>query len=456
MEVRAENDNFGFESLAGSLIQQFNDIFLQPVLDPFGLGRGQVQIEFTGSGRVYSTYTQSDFAADRVLEASVDSSTVKQGVLSLLNNGGINYFFDLFSDPFLAYQHNNLKVIYGTHGGDNLDPFDGIFDINNGVNSDFLLVGGDGNDIIDGGLLSDVLEGGEGNDILNGASSDDRLIGGAGNDIIEGGSFVLGLFEGDDKAIYKGSFADYDIEFLLDDTIKISDKTTGRDGTDTLTGVETAVFADKSIKLSPGQDIAFVIDITGSMRDDLTAVKARAADIISTIFDGERGFLDSRIAVVGYNDPATATLLSFTDQPKIEAQKAAAISAINRLSASGGGDFPEAVNAGLIRALSGDAGEWRREAIARRIILFGDAPPKDTELRSQVLALASNVEGLTTSSSLSSMSIAGDIKTSSLASDLAVTSFAVTATDSDGLPVTIPVEIFTVLIGNLAGRAMTF
>lgn len=107
------------------------------------------------------------------------------------------------------------------------------------------------------------------------------------------------------------------------------------------------------------------------------------------------------------------------------------------------------MNAGLIRALSGGAGEWREEAAARRIILFGDAPPNDTYLRAQVLALASNVgTSFSSNNFLTSMSIASDIETSNVTSGLAVTRFALEAMDANSAPVTIPVEIFTVLIGN--------
>lgn len=134
------------------------------------------------------------------------------------------------------------------------------------------------------------------------------------------------------------------------------------------------------------------------MGDDIAAVKARSNEIINAIFDNA---LNSRIAVVGYNDPSTNTFLSFTNQPDIDDRKSAARSAINSVSAYGGGDFPESVNAGLIRALSGGAGEWRAEASARRIILFGDAPPNDTALRSQVLSLASDLGISAPSSSIS-------------------------------------------------------
>jgi Ca2+-binding RTX toxin-like protein len=314
----------------------------------------------------------------------------------------------------------------------------------NGTDSNDKIVGRRGNQTFSAGQGNDEIEGGKGNDEIGGGEGNDEILGGKGNDTIDGG-------EGTDKSIYKGVWSDYDIEFLPDNTVRISDKVGDRDGSDILKNVDIAVFSDKSIDLvpgqdiRPGQDIAFVIDTTASMSDDIAAVKARASDIINAIFEDDRGFLNSRIAVVGYKDPVTNTFLSFTNQPKIDDRKTAALNAINSISVSGGGDFPEAVNAGLIRALSGGAGEWREEAISRRIILFGDAPPKDTDLRAQVLELASDVK---VSGDLMPLSIAGDIETSRLASGLAVTRFTLTAADADSNPIAIPVEIFTILIGN--------
>ncbi|GAA6622122.1 Ig-like domain-containing protein [Scytonema sp. NUACC26] len=445
LEVRAINDNFDFESKPDSYSQYVNSFLLEPTFDPYELGRGPVTINFTGSGKTYDTYGQPNFAGDRAKEVNVNGSTAS-GIKSLIGSGGIAYFSNIASDPFLSYKRGNLKVIYGTPGNDNLDRFDSEKYLGD-IFSKYLIVGGAGNDTLSGNIFADELQGGEGDDTLNGGLGDDTFIGGAGNDTMDGGSFLSGLFEGTDKSVYEGSLASYDVEFLSDDTVRISDKVGGRDGSDTLKGVDIAVFSDKSINLRPGQDLAFVIDTTGSMFDDIDAVKASASSIINAIFDGDRGFLDSRIAVVGYNDPDTNTFLSFTDQPKIDDRKTAAINAINSISVGGGGDFPEAVNAGLIRALSGGAGEWRSEAIARRIILFGDAPPNDNELRSQVLELASNVD-VSLERSVMPMSIVGDIETSSLTNKLAVTRFAVTAADADGAPVTVPVEIFTILIGN--------
>jgi hypothetical protein len=125
--------------------------------------------------------------------------------------------------------------------------------------------------------------------------------------------------------------------------------------------------------------------------------------------------INSRISIVEYADSGATTLLSFTDQPKIEDRKAAAIDTINSLSVSG--DM-EPVNEALLHSLSGNAGQWRENANARRIILLGDEAPEDPNLRSQVLELAS------------------DVRTS--------------------LSDRVPVEIFTVQVGNDPTTAADF
>jgi len=474
IEVRAFDDNFDFEggNPIGNLL---GDILFEPTFDPYGLSRGAVGIEYTGSGKIYNTYSQSDYVDDSasndpkvsIIDSPEREARDAAGIASLLLfDRGIEYVQNIASDPFLSYKRDDLKVIYGTPEDDNLGSLDAelSFDVYFG----FLIAGGDGNDTLTGGTFADELQGGNGNDTLRGGLGDDVLTGGAGNDTLRGGlgndiftggtgndtiyggSFVFGLLEGNDVSVCMGALSDYEVEFLPDDSIRITDQISNRDGSDLLEGVESASFSDQTINLSPGQDIAFVVDTTGSMFDDIAAVKARSNDIINAVFDGAGGFLDSRIAVVGYNDPETNTFLSFTDQPKIDDRKTAAVNAINGISVGGGGDFPEAVNAGLLRALSGGAGEWRAEAVARRIILFGDAPPNDTELRAQVLRLASNVDvsDVSFSSSASLLSITSEIETSNVTSDLAVTRFDLTTTDAGGYSVTVPVEIYTVLIGS--------
>ena len=419
LQVRAVADNFDFESNAG-LTQTFNNLVNTPILDRYELNRGEVTINFTGSsGKAFPTYTLKDFIQDQLLEAYVNQPN-KDGINSLLFGSGPEYFKNIASDPFLSYRRGVFNVIYGSPGNDSI------------LSAGAVEIAGPG-----------LLVGGAGNDTLQGGSFDDELDGG----------------DGSDKAVYKGVKNEYDIQNLPDGSIQITDKKPGRDGKDILKNIEKIVF-QKAL----AQDIAFVIDTTSSMSDDIDEVKARASEIINIVLGEKSDSPDSvspdktnsggsRIAVVGYNDPGTDIFLPFTDQPDIEQRKTAALNAINSISVSGGDDFPEVVNTGLIRALSGDAGKWRPEADVRRIILFGDAPPKDDELRAQVLALASNVEApVSGMSSPRTMSIASDIETSNITNNLAVTRFAL-ETDAQ---TKIPVEIFTILIGNNTETAADF
>lgn len=421
MEVRAYDDNFDYSS--GNLLVGVANWVLDSELNPYKLARLPVEIKFDGPGNFYPAYSEEEFE----LESQVQSGSGKgnfPGGVEKLNKERDQYIANLRkNDPFLSYERGNLSVIYGTPKNDDLSPSDAKKSVN--PSEPFLIVGG------------------AGDDTLSGSASDDELDGG----------------EGFDTAVYKGVEDEYNIQNLADGSQRISDKIPSRDGTDILKNIEKKVF-----KKGSAQDICFVIDTTSSMSDDIDEVKARASEIINIVLGEKSDSPDSvspdktnsggsRIAVVGYNDPATNTFLPFTDQPDIEQRKTAALNAINSISVGGGDDFPEVVNAGLIRALSGDAGEWRAEADVRRIILFGDAPPKDTELRAQVLALASNVGKSVSASSLpSSMSIAGDIKTSNIANNLAVTRFAL-QTDNQAK---IPVEIFTIQIGNDSRTAADF
>ncbi|CAD5942875.1 VWA domain-containing protein [Planktothrix agardhii] len=419
LKVKALADNFDFES--DGRTQIINNLVFNPIVDRYRLNRGEVTINFTGSsGKPYPTYTEDNFRADQKLEANVNGSNELGYAVLLATKSG--YFLNIASDKFLSYRRGVFNVIYGNPGwGDDSILSAGAVEIA----GPGLLVGGAGNDTLQGGSFDDELDGGDGSD----------------------------------KAVYKGVKNEYDIQNLPDGSIQITDKIPFRDGKDILKNIENIVF-QKAL----AQDIAFVIDTTSSMSDDIDEVKARASEIINIVLGEKSDSPDSvspdetnsggsRIAVVGYNDPGTDIFLPFTDQPDIEQRKTAALNAINSISVSGGGDFPEVVNTGLIRALSGDAGKWRPEADVRRIILFGDAPPKDDELRAQVLALASNVEApVSGMSSPRTMSIASDIETSNITNNLAVTRFAL----ETNAQTKIPVEIFTILIGNNTETAADF
>jgi len=82
------------------------------------------------------------------------------------------------------------------------------------------------------------LTGGAGNDILTGDSQDNKLDGGAGQN----------------TAVFHGVESDYTFTRLADGSIQVADSVAGRDGTDTLTHIETLKFGDgTTFDLTSGQ-----------------------------------------------------------------------------------------------------------------------------------------------------------------------------------------------------------
>ncbi|MBY5647642.1 metal-binding protein [Rhizobium leguminosarum] len=92
---------------------------------------------------------------------------------------------------------------------------------------------GSGDDEFTGTDGNDIFDGSGGNDILNGNAGNDKLTGGTGDDTINGG-------DGIDTAIFSGNFANYSFALNNGDHIL----TSAGEGTDTLTDVELARFAD--------------------------------------------------------------------------------------------------------------------------------------------------------------------------------------------------------------------
>lgn len=117
--------------------------------------------------------------------------------------------------------------------------------------------------------------------------------------------------------------------------------------------------------------LCFVIDTTSSMRDDIEAVRS----VTSSIIDSEVGTEKepSVYILVPFNDPEFGPLIKTTDSTVFK-------NVINTLQAFGGGDEQELSLSGLQLALSG-------APLSSEIFLFTDAPAKDKQLRSTVIAL---------------------------------------------------------------------
>ncbi|KAK4227017.1 hypothetical protein QBC38DRAFT_509967 [Podospora fimiseda] len=121
-----------------------------------------------------------------------------------------------------------------------------------------------------------------------------------------------------------------------------------------------------------GPTLAFAIDTTGSMSSVISATRSIAISIAeSRIGTAEEPGL---YIVSPFNDPSVGplTVTSSLDQFK---------SAINRLFASGGGDCPELIMAGMIAAVS-------KMEKGSTLIAFTDAAPLDASRQGELLAAA--------------------------------------------------------------------
>ncbi|XP_077460424.1 von Willebrand factor A domain-containing protein 7-like [Stigmatopora argus] len=123
--------------------------------------------------------------------------------------------------------------------------------------------------------------------------------------------------------------------------------------------------------LSQSAALCFVIDTTGSMSDDI----AEAKRVSFSIIDSKRGTQEepSVYILVPFNDPGFGPLQMTTDADIFK-------ESINKLSANGGGDFPELCLSGLQLALTA-------APHSSEIFVFTDAPAKDAELKSTITAL---------------------------------------------------------------------
>lgn len=226
----------------------------------------------------------NDFDSDRILDFSraqgdrIDVSefgissfdTIRE--LSQIDDSG-NVFLTIFRDG----DRNTLTV----EGISQLRATDFIFD-NSAAGT--TVTGQDEEDDLAGGRGNDRIDGLEGDDRLFGEGGDDVIQGGAGSDFISGGA-------GRDTAVFAGNRADY-IVTSADRRTTVED-TRGRiQFVDTLVGIETIQFADRSIAVgvaggadpatSSLQGIAFQ-DLNGNGVRDSELVQGQSPDVVFAI-----------------------------------------------------------------------------------------------------------------------------------------------------------------------------
>jgi hypothetical protein len=114
-------------------------------------------------------------------------------------------------------------------------------------------------------------------------------------------------------------------------------------------------------------DIAFLVDVTGSMGDELEFLKVETESIVQQV-QARYSSLQLRFALVVYRDQGDAFVTKSFDFADLAAFK----QSLGAQSAAGGGDAPEAVDTAFTKAgqLS-----WATDGRARMLFHIADAPP---------------------------------------------------------------------------------
>ncbi|ASS50549.1 MAG: hypothetical protein A3D31_13375 [Candidatus Fluviicola riflensis] len=128
---------------------------------------------------------------------------------------------------------------------------------------------------------------------------------------------------------------------------------------------------DVTCEQSENVDIAFVVDATGSMGDELSYLQSELNDII---FQSKQisSKLNFRFANVFYRDAGPNEIYT-TRSMDFDRILSASVDYISEQSAGGGGDYEEAVEIALDSAINGLS--WSKNARTRVLFLILDAPP---------------------------------------------------------------------------------
>jgi len=121
-----------------------------------------------------------------------------------------------------------------------------------------------------------------------------------------------------------------------------------------------------------GLDVVFVIDATGSMGWLIDEVKGRVRDLSDWI---RRLVPVTRFGVVAYRDEDDPEFLTRVQPLTLNIGVVRRF--LERLEARGGGDIPEAILAGLRKAIQDSS--WRSDS-KKIIVIVGDAPPHRRDL----------------------------------------------------------------------------
>jgi hypothetical protein len=131
--------------------------------------------------------------------------------------------------------------------------------------------------------------------------------------------------------------------------------------------VDLRIPVGRELAPSRSVDVAFILDTTGSMGEEIDAVRSTIGKVAREL--GRQNY-QVRLGLVEYKDRGDVFV---TKVHPFSSSSDAFLADVAKVTASGGGDLPESVNEGLHVGLSGL--EWSRDSVGRFAFLIGDAPP---------------------------------------------------------------------------------
>ncbi|MGG9971189.1 carboxypeptidase-like regulatory domain-containing protein [Ferruginibacter sp. SUN002] len=131
------------------------------------------------------------------------------------------------------------------------------------------------------------------------------------------------------------------------------------------------IVIDRPCAVSNKVEIAFLVDATGSMSDEISYLKEELEDIITKISTKNK-LIDLHTGSVFYRDNGDAYV---TKKQAFSKGISSTIDFIREQSAGGGGDYPEALKEGLEETI--EKMNWSADARTKIIFLLMDAPPHD-------------------------------------------------------------------------------
>lgn len=156
------------------------------------------------------------------------------------------------------------------------------------------------------------------------------------------------------------------------------------------TGARTSITLPfQSVATPDFLDLAFVVDTTGSMTDELRWLTEDLKTIVRIARKSAPG-VDIRYGLIVYRDKGDAYVVKNYGFTKSERQMR---NWLRQQTASGGGDYPEAAATALRQGVALD---WRRGKGERLMFHIADAPPHDRDARAYLeaarQAAAANVQ----------------------------------------------------------------